>query len=88
MFLKLRFHQKENLKKCTTFDEQKVTRYIQRNIYFGIIIFSCLLSTKICLRFFLFCFDREIKGFYQNSLESEVDFMDIKNVFPNIFAKN
>ena len=48
---------KENLKKCTIFEEQKRTRYIQRNICFGIIVFSCLSSTKLCLRFSfkLFC---------------------------------
>ena len=33
---------KENLKKYTGFEEQKGTRYIRENVYFGIIIFSCL----------------------------------------------
>ena len=56
--------QKENLKKCTSFEEQKGTRYIRENVYFGIIIFSCLSSTKPCLRFLLNCFVWEIKGFY------------------------
>ena len=46
----------ENLKKCTTFEEQKGTRYIRGNVYFGIIVFSCLSSTKPGLRFILmFC---------------------------------
>ena len=53
------------LKKCTSFAEQKGTRYIRGNTYFGIIVFSCLLSTKSCLRFLLFCFAREIKRLYQ-----------------------
>ena len=88
MFLKLRFSQKENLKKCTNFEEQKGTRYIRGNVYFGIIVFSCLSSTKWCLRFLLICFAREIKGFYQSSLGNEVDFTDIMNVSPNILAKN
>ena len=77
-----------SLKKYTTFEEQKGTRYICGNVYFGIIVFSCLLSTKPCLRFLLICFDQEIKGFYQSSLGNEVDFMDIMNVSPNILAEN
>ena len=79
---------KENLKTCTTFEEQKGTKYIRENVYFGIIVFSCLSSTKPCLRFLLICFDQEIKGFYQSSLGNEVDFRDIMNVSPNILAKN
>ena len=51
-FSKLRFSWKENLKKCTSFEEQKGIRYIPRNPYIGIIVFSKLLSTKTCLRFF------------------------------------
>ena len=88
VFSKLQFNWEENLKKCTTFEEQKGTRYIRGNVYFGIIIFSCLSSTKVCLRFILICFDREIKGFYQSSLGNEVDFTDIVNVSPNILAQN
>ena len=76
------------MKKCTTFEEQKRTRYICGNVYFGIIVFSCLLSTKPCLRFLLICFDQEIKGFYHSSLRNDVDFMDIMNVSRNILAKN
>ena len=49
------------MKKCTTFGEQKGTRYIQEKVYFGIIVFSCLSSTKLCLRFVLIFFDRDIK---------------------------
>ena len=79
---------KEDLKKCASFEEQKGTRYIRENVYFGIIIFSCLSSTKPCLRFLLNCFVREIKGFYQSSLGNEVDFRDIMNVSPNILAKH
>ena len=87
MFSKLRFT-KENLKKCTSYEEQKGTRYIRRNVYFGIIIFSCLSSTKQCLRFLLICFDGEIKGFYQRSYKSEVDFTNLMNASENILAKN
>ena len=76
------------MKKCTTFEKQKGTRYIRGNVYFGIIVFSCLSPTKACLRFLLICFDREIKGFYQSSLGNEVDVTDIMNVSPNILAKN
>ena len=71
-----------NLKKCTDFEEQKCTSCIQENVYFGIIIFSCLSSTKLCLRFLLNCF--EMKGFYQSSLGNEVDFReDLSNrIYP------
>ena len=86
-FSKCRFSQKEILKKCTSFEEQKGAKYIRGNVYFGIIIFNCLLSTKLCLRFILICFARKLKGFYQNSLRYEVDFRDIINVSPNILAK-
>ena len=70
-----------NLKKCTTYVEQKGVRYIRGKAYFGIIVFSCLLSTKPCLRFLLICF-------YQSFLGNEVDFRDTMNVSPNILAKN
>ena len=76
------------MKKCTSFEEQKGTRYIREKLYLGIIIFSCLSSTKQCLRFLLNCFVREIRGFYQSSLENEVDFKDIMNISPNILTKN
>ena len=38
--------------------------------------------------FFLICFTRKMKGFYQSSLGNEVDFRDIMNVSPNILAKH
>ena len=76
------------MKKCTSFEEQKGTRYIRGNVYFSIIVFSCLSSTKQCLKFLLICFAREIKGFYQSFLGNEVDFTDIINVSPNKLAKN
>ena len=77
------------MKKCTSFEGQNGTRYIRGNVYFGIIIFSCLLSTRPCIRFFfLTCFAREIKGFCQSSLANEIDFRDIMNVSKNILGKN
>ena len=87
-FSKLQLNWEEILKKCTTFKEQKGTRYIRRNVYFGIIFFSCLSPTKPCLRFLLICFDQEIEGFYESSFGNEVDFTDVMNVFPNNLAKN
>ena len=78
---------KENLKKCTTFEEERGTRYIRGNVYFGIIAFSCSSSTKFCLRFLLICFVREVKGFYQSALGNEVDFSDIMKISPNIQGK-
>ena len=76
------------MKKCTSLEEQKGTRYIWGNIHFGIIVFTCLSSTKPCLRFLLTCFARETKGFYHSSLGNEVDFRNIMNVSLNILAKN
>ena len=76
------------MKKCTSFEEQKGTRYIWGNVYFGIIVFSCLFSAKVCLRFLSTCFAWEIKAFYQGSLGNEVDFTNIMIVSPNILAKN
>ena len=87
-FSKLRFSQKENLKKCINFEDQKDTRYIQRNVYIGIIVFSCLSSTETCLRFLLNYFVQEIKSFYQSSFGIEVHFRDIMNISPNILTKN
>ena len=52
---KSKFLGEKNLKKCTIFEEQKGTRCIRENVYFGIIIFSCLSSAKQCLRFVLDC---------------------------------
>ena len=75
------------MKKCISFEEQKGTRCIRENVYFGI-IFSCLSSRKLCFRFLLSSFVWEIKGFYQRSLGNEFDFRDIMNVSPNILAKN
>ena len=49
------------MKKCTSCEEQKGTRYIRGNVYFRIIVFSWPLSTKSCPRFILICFAQEIK---------------------------
>ena len=84
---KLRFSRKESLKKCNSFEEQKGVRHIWGNIYFGIVVFSCLPSTNPRLRFLLICFARDIKDFHQSSLETEVDFTNIRNISPNILAK-
>ena len=73
---------KEILKKCTSFKEQKGTRDIQGEVFFGIIAFSLFSLTKLRLRFLLICFAWEIKGFYQSFLGNEVDFRDIMNVSP------
>ena len=51
---------------------QKGSRYIRGNVYFCLIVFSSLSSTKPCLRLFKICFDREITGFYQSSLGNEL----------------
>ena len=72
------------MKKCTSFEEKNSTIYIRGNVYFDIIVFSCLSSTKAWLRFLLICFAREVKDFYQSSLGNEIDFRDIMNVSPNV----
>ena len=41
---KLWFSQEENLKKCTSFKEEKGTSYIQGNVYFGIIFLALFLA--------------------------------------------
>ena len=87
-FSKFRFSRRENLKKFTSFEEQKGTRYIWGKVYFGFIVFSCLSPTNPCLIFLLICLARKIKGFYQSSLGNEVDFTDIMIVSPNMLAKN
>ena len=66
-FSELRFSRKENFRKCISFEEQKETTYIQGNVYFGIIVSGCHLSTNLSLRFLLICFAREIKSFYLSS---------------------
>ena len=79
---------KENLKKCTSFEEQKGTRYIRGSVCFAIIVFSCLLSAKPCPRFGLIYSAWEMKDFYQSSLGNEVNFRDILNISPKILAKH
>ena len=78
----------QDLKKCTSLEEKKGKRYIQGNIYFGIIVFNCLSTTKPCPRFVFICFAWEINGFLQSSSGNEVDFREIMNISPNILAKN
>ena len=41
------FSKRKFEKKCTSFEEQKGTRHIRGNIYFGIIFFSCLSSKTV-----------------------------------------
>ena len=73
------------MKKYTSFEEEKVTRYIPGTVYFSIIVFSCLSSTNNPrLRFLLICFAREIKFLHQSSLRNKNDFMDIMNVSKNL----
>ena len=44
---KVNFLEKKNLKIYTSFEVQKCTMYIQGNILFGIILFSCPLSKTL-----------------------------------------
>ena len=79
-FSKLWFSWKENLRKCTTFEEQKSKRYVLGNVYISIVVLSYLSSTKLYLRFQLNCFLQQINGFYQSSFRNEVHFRYIMNV--------
>ena len=88
MFSKLRFSWKENLKKCSSFEGQKGTRYIWGNIYFGIIFFGCLLSTKLCLNFFFNLFCSGDKRFLSQFLRKWGWFNGHNEPFPNILNKN
>ena len=76
------------MKKYTSFEDQNGARYIPGNVYFVIIVFSYLSSTKTCLKFLLICFAPKIKGFYQSFFRNVVGFKDIMNISPNILAKN
>ena len=69
------------MRRCTSSEEQKGTSYNRGNVYFGLIIFSCFSSAKLCLGFLLICFALEIKGFYQSSLGNEVDFKKLETRF-------
>ena len=88
MYLKLEVSRKENLKKCTNFEEQKGARYIHGKAYIDIIVFSCLSFAKLCLKYLLNYFVQDIKGFYQSSFGNEVDFRDIIDISPNTLNKN
>ena len=66
------------MKECSSFEEQEGTRYIRGNVYFDNIVFSCVLSTKSCLRFLLIFFALKIEDFYQSSLRNKFDFTDMK----------
>ena len=56
--------------------------------FWEMFIVALLSSAVFCLKFLLICFSQEIKGFFQSSFGNKVDFRDIRNVSPNILAKN
>ena len=80
------FSERKFEKNALTLKSKKV-HGISRNIYIGIIVFSCFSSTNPCLRFLLNCFLWERKGFYESSFGNWIDFRDIMNVSLNILAK-
>ena len=78
----------ESASECTSFEEQK-GRGIFGETFTLALLSSAVFHLKIRVSdFFLICFAREIKGFYQSSLENEVNFRGIMNVSPNILTKN
>ena len=76
------------MKKCTSFEEQRGTGYIRENVYFSIVVFSCLSAIKACPRFLSICFTPGVKAFYQGSLGNKVDLKGKMSVSPNILAKD
>ena len=83
-YQKSKFLRKKIRKNELALNSKKGTRYIRGNVYFGIIVFSCLSSIKLCLRFFLYFFAFKRLLFLQN----EVDFRGIRNISLNILTKN
>ena len=83
----INFFGKKIRRNALALKSKKGTKYIRVNVYFDIIVFSCLSSTKLYLRFLLICFAREIKSFYQGFFGNEIDFRDIMNVSLRILAK-
>ena len=74
---KSKFLGKKIWRNALALKRKKVQGIFWENVYFAIIIFSSLWSTKIYLRFLLNFFVREIKDFYWSSLVNEVDFKDV-----------
>ena len=62
--------------------------YIRENVYFGHYSFSCLSSTKLCLRFLLNCFAWEIKRLLSEFLRKWVWLQGHNESFLKILAKN
>ena len=76
------------MKKCTSFEQQKGTRYIFGKTFILAFLSSAVFRPQNRFSDFLSCFVRETKGFYQSSLGNEVDFRDMINVSPDILNKN
>ena len=75
-FSKLQLSQRENLQKCTGFEKEGIFK----ETFILTLSSSVVLRLQNCVSDF-FCFDREIKGFYQSSLGNWFDFANIMN-FP------
>ena len=76
------------MKKCTSFEEQKGTKYIWGRFYFGLILFSYLSSTKLCLKFCL----KEYSGQYSVLIKMHIateneKFINVKFILKTIFWK-
>ena len=82
---KLRSPRKENWKRCTNLS--RVVRGIFRLTFILVLSSSAVFRLQKWSQISFGLFPREIKGFYQGSTGSEVDFMDIMNVSPNILPK-
>ena len=79
---KARFSWLENLEKY------RARSYISENVYFDIIVFSCLSFTEPCLEFLFICFARQIKELQQISWVNEVDFTEMMYVSLKISAQD
>ena len=85
--LNLVFLRKKIWRNALDLNSKKLQDIIRGNIYFDIIVFSCLSFPKSCLEFLLISFAREIKGFYQISWGNEIDFTNMMYISPKISAQ-
>ena len=84
---KLRFSQKDNLKKCTSFEEQRNKVYSRKRLFWHFHLqLSFVYKTVSQIYFNLFC--SEDKRDLSEFLGNKIDFTNIMNVNPNVLAKN
>ena len=78
---------KENLKKCSGFEEQKGTSNIRENVYFGIMIFSCHSSKKAVSQISFKLFGSGGKRRWSEFLKKWGWFQGLNERFPKYLGK-